>query len=77
MTWPLSTNEEPGPRQVKTTSKQAKEDITLAEEVTKPDPDPINEEDPAVETTPIETENNATFASYKGPDKRNAGRGSR
>ncbi len=77
MTWPPSTDEEPGPRRVKTTSKLAEEDIPLAEEVTKLNLDPINKEDLAAGTTPIGTENTATFASYKGTNRKNAGRGSR
>ncbi len=77
MTWPLPTDEEPDPRQVRTTSKRAVEDIILAEEVTKPDLDQTNEEDLAVEATPIRTANNATFASYKGTDRKNAEKGSR
>jgi hypothetical protein len=52
-------------------------DIISAEEVTRPDPDPTNEEDPAAEATQIATDNTAIFASNKDTDWKNARKGSR
>jgi hypothetical protein len=76
-TWLLSNDEEPDPKQVRTTFKRAKEDIIPAEEVTRPDPDLTNKEDRAAEATQIRTASTATFANYKGTDRKNAGKGSR
>jgi hypothetical protein len=77
MTWLLSIDEEPDPRRTRPTSKQAKVDIILAEEVTRPDLDPTNEEDPAAEATQIGMASTAIFASNKNTDRKNAGKESR
>jgi hypothetical protein len=76
-TWLLSTDEEPDPRRVRTISKHAEEDIIPAEEVTRPDLDQTNEENLVAEATQIGTASTATFANYKGTNRKNAEKGSR
>jgi hypothetical protein len=75
--WPLSTDEEPDPRPIRTTSKQAEEDTVPAEEVSRPDLAQTKEEDWAAEATQIGMASTATFAKYKGTKRKNVGKGSR
>ncbi len=76
-TSPLSTDEEPGPRRAKITSKLDEEATTQAEEATRHEPQPTGEEDSAAETTPTATGSTATSANFRGTGKRNAGSDSR
>jgi hypothetical protein len=75
MTWPLSTDEEQGPKQ----TRQAipGEDILEEEEIINLDPDSKEEETQATEITQIGMTNSAISARFKGTDKKNAGNKSR
>ncbi len=68
----LSTDEGPDPKTIKPVDK-TEETSTLDEEAI--NPDSTEEAMPDTETTATGTANTATFAKFKGTDKRNAEKG--
>jgi hypothetical protein len=77
MTWLLSTDEEPNPKQTNQ-AVNLKEDTLMDEETVKQDPDSTKEDEAQVAETGItqtKTATTATFANIKVIDRRNAGKG--